>query len=81
MTATNKAVQRVTTREYSVLYRKARPIVVRIAPGDVLEFREKGRRGRWLLAIETAFRHAVQLQARADAAARKAKRRLKSAAL
>lgn len=75
MTATNKTVQRVTTGTYSVLYRHARPIVVRICPGDVLEFREKGRRGRWLLAIDTAFKQAVRLQALAELAERRRKKK------
>lgn len=68
MTRINKPVSRATRESYAVLYAKARPIVVSIRPGDVLEFRELGRRGRWLLSIATAFRHAVELQAWADKA-------------
>jgi hypothetical protein len=58
-------VKRRTKWSYSVLYRTARPIVVAILPGDVLEFREHGRRKRWTLAVDTAFRHAVELASRA----------------
>ena len=71
----NDLVQRVTTREYAVLYRRPRSIVVRIEAGDVLEFREKGRRERWLLPIDTAFKYAVHLHARAEAAQRKIKKK------
>jgi hypothetical protein len=84
MTTTDKPVTRRTRRDYSVLYpsaRDARPVVVTIKPGDILEFREHGRRGRWQLAIDTAFRYAVRLQALAASAekhrlrnARRAKR-------
>jgi hypothetical protein len=52
-----------------VLYvgeRKARQIVVELQPGDVLEFRESGRRDRWQLAIDSAFRYAVRMKALAD---------------
>lgn len=48
MTELNKPVRRRTRRRYSVLYvgdRKARQIVVELQPGDMLEFRELGRRG------------------------------------
>jgi len=75
MTTIAKPVSRRTARPYSVLYAKARPIVVTILPGDVLQFREAGRRAHWHLAIETAFRYAVRLKAFADAAERKAQRR------
>lgn len=68
MTEIKKPVTRKTRMPYSVLYAKARPIVVSIKPGDVLEFREHGRRSRWLLSIDTAFKYAVRLQALHDAA-------------
>lgn len=70
MTTTDKKVTRVTTKSYCVLYvskRKARPIVCTILPNDVLEFREHGRRDRFLLPIEAAFRYAVRCKALADA--------------
>lgn len=65
-----KPVARVTREAYRVLYAsgmKAKPVVVAILPGDVLEFREKGGRNRWLLAIDTAFRYAVRLHALKEA--------------
>lgn len=66
MTTTDKPVQRRTRAVYNILYsgrHNARPVVVKIAAGDVLEFRELGRRRRWLLAVDTAFKYAVRLQA------------------
>lgn len=71
MTRTDKKVTRVTRDQYHVLYasaHKARSIVVSILPGDVLEFREHGRRDKFLLAIDTAFKYAVRLDALAKAA-------------
>ena len=44
MTTTDKPVSRVTRADYRVLYVSPRRIVVRIGPGDVLSFRERGRR-------------------------------------
>lgn len=80
MTTTDKAVKRRTRNEYRVLYPSgstARPVVVAILPGDVLEFREHGRRDRWTLAIDTAFKYAVRVKAFADSneEARKRKER------
>lgn len=78
MTSTDRAVRRKTRERYNVLYcnsRKAREIVVAILPGDVLEFREHGRRCRWYLAIETAFRYAVRIKAFAEAAEKAKKRK------
>ena len=67
MTTTSKPVQRCTELPYSVLYpgrrRKARAIVVRIEKGDILRFREKGRRQWFDLPIETAASIAVQASA------------------
>jgi hypothetical protein len=78
MTTTNKPVRRVTQGSYAVLYAKARPIIVSILPGDVLEFREHGRRGRWYLAIDSAFRQAVRIQALHDAAQKKRERKARA---
>ncbi len=76
MTPLRKPVSRKTADSYSVLYVKARPIVVTMITGDVLEFREHGRRGRWLLAIDTAFKYAVRLKSfHDDAEKRMAKKR------
>ncbi len=76
MTPTDKPVTRRTRQSYSVLYARPRPIVVSILPGDVLEFREHGRRGRWYLAIDSEFRQAVRMKALHDAA-EKARRKAK----
>lgn len=74
MISIKKPTHRVTRQEYSVLYTKPRRIVVTIQPGDVLSFREHGRRARFLLAIDTAFRYAVRLHA-ATEVLHKSKRR------
>ena len=67
MTATDKPVQRVTRDTYMVLFpncrRKARHVVVRIAAGDLLRFREKGRRAWYDLPIAEAFGLAVKCAA------------------
>lgn len=61
MTILTRIVRRKTRHAYSVLYAGAiRPIVVSLEPGDVIVFREAGRRQRWTLAIDYAFRHAVR---------------------
>lgn len=75
MTTTDKPVKRVTRGKYNVLFpsaRKARAIVTRIGLGDVLYFREAGRREWFALNIDTAFRQAVRNKAFA-AAVEKAK--------
>lgn len=63
MTTTDKRVYRVTTQIYVTLYTKPRPIVVGVIRGDLLEFREKGRRARFLLPIDVAFRSAIRRHA------------------
>ena len=74
MTTLTKPISRRTRHSYSTLYRKARPVVVTLLPGDIIEFRESGRRCRWHLAVDTAFKYAVRLKAFFDAAEkRKAK--------
>jgi len=60
MTSTDRPVRRVTRAPYRVLYAEARPVVVQIGPGDVLEFREWGRRQVWRLPIAEAFRLALR---------------------
>ena len=70
MTTTDKPVKRVTRGKFNVLFpsaRKARAIVTRIGLGDVLYFREAGRREWFALAIDTAFRAAVRNKAFRDA--------------
>lgn len=63
MTTTRSKVTRKTVDEYATLYSKARPILVTIAPGDVLEFKELGLRTRYRMSVQTAFRYAIQLAA------------------
>jgi len=63
MTAFNKSVFRRTRGEYSTLYRKPRPIVVGLIPGDLIEFREHGRRECWHLPVDVAFRLAIERSA------------------
>lgn len=67
MTATDKPVQRVTREAYMVLFpncrRKARRVVVRIDAGDLLRFREAGRRRWYDLPIAETFGIAVKCAA------------------
>ena len=67
MTTTNSPVTRVTASPYMVLFptsrKKARPIVVRIDRGDILRFREKGRRQLYDMPIDQAFSIAVKATA------------------
>lgn len=67
MTNFDKPTTRVTTDAYRVLYSgKSREIVVtlkRMGGDDMLEFREKGSRARFLLSVEDAFRSAVKRKA------------------
>ena len=80
MTELLKPVTRRTRTAYSVLYktpRHARQIVVTLQPGDLIEFRERGRRCRWRLPIESAFRYAVRRQAFAEMTARREQARSK----
>jgi len=70
-----RRVSRVTVGEYRVLHvGKPRPIVLTLTPGDVIEFREFRRRERYILAADAAFRYAVGLHARQEAANRKTKK-------
>ena len=67
MTATNKPVKRVTELSYMVLFpncrKKARRVVVRVGKGDLLSFREHGRRTWYDLPIDQAFGLAVKATA------------------
>jgi hypothetical protein len=61
VTSLTKAVRRKTRRSYAVLYlHDARPIVAALEPGDVITFREMGRRQVWSLPIDRMFRQAVR---------------------
>jgi len=75
MTSLTKAVRRVTRHPYTVLYTgEARLIVVSLEPGDVITFREAGRRQTWSLPIDRMFRQAVREVALAQRRERKARR-------
>lgn len=67
MTTTDKTVQRVTRAPYMVLFpnsrARARAILVAIGPGDLLRFREKGRRMWFDLPVEAASGMAVKCAA------------------
>ena len=70
-------VTRRSRQLYCTLYagaRNARSIVVSLREGDLLEFRELGRRGRWHLPVDAAFRYAIRLAALAQARERKGRR-------
>lgn len=75
MTEFDKPVQRRTRGAYSVLYRKAEKIVVRLAPGDLIEFRARGRRHKWTLNADVGFKYAVRLKAFADAAEKRRRKK------
>jgi hypothetical protein len=61
MTSLTKPVRRKTCHPYTVLYAgEARSIVVSLEPGDVITFREAGRRETWSLPIDRMFRQAVR---------------------
>lgn len=75
MTPMQKPVHRVTRGAYRVLYSQPRQIVVTLAPGDLIEFREHGRRQRWALPVDSAFRQAVRNAALAVAREKRARRK------
>jgi hypothetical protein len=62
MTSTEKSVRRVTTGEYRTVFSKTRRVVVKIGPGDILEFRELGRRTRLVLDISDVLNFATNGQ-------------------
>ena len=67
MTPLTKAVRRVTRHAYTVLYTcEARRIVASLEPGDVITFREAGRRQTWSQPIDRMFRQAVRETAQAQ---------------
>ncbi len=79
MTTITKPVIRQTQQTYNVLrVSEDRHIVCSMLPGDVLEFREKGKRGRWTVAIVDAFRAAVRTKAQAEVNAKKTTRYFKA---
>lgn len=77
MTSLEKPVRRKTRGAYSVLYTRPRQIVVSLMPGDFLEFREAGRRAKYMLTIDGAFKIAARKQALEQAAEKKRLRKLR----
>lgn len=75
MTPLTKKVRRKTMAEYRVLYSRPRAIIVTLAPGDILEFREAGCRKSFPVAISRAFSYAVRLHAEAERTKRVAERK------
>ena len=75
MTTLTKPVTRRTRGAYAVLYPRPRQIIVTLAQGDLLEFREAGRRARFPLPIDAAFRQAVRVKAVAEMADRIARKK------
>ncbi len=71
MTSSRRRVLRCTEQPYSCLYCRPRPIVVCI-DGELLRFREKGRRKWFDLPIDSAFRISIRAAARAKAADKRA---------
>lgn len=80
MTPLRKDVRRKTTGQYRVLYSQSREIVVTLKPGDIIEFREAGRRSGFPLAIDTAFRYALKLHSDAAARAKREERKARAKA-
>lgn len=67
-------VRRRTRGSYCVLYTKPRQIVVSLDRGDLITFRESGRRQAWSLNADTAFKYAVRLAAFAAAAQKRSRK-------
>ena len=65
MTRLTKAVKRETCK----VRRRGRPVIVAMEPGDVLAFREKGRRTWYRVSVGACFDLAVKRTALRDAAA------------
>ena len=74
MTSLENSVFRKTRGAYPVLFNQPRQIVVGLEPGDLLTFREAGRRHQWTLPIDSAFKIAVAAKVRADRQEKNAKR-------
>ena len=75
VTKLNKPVVRETRNSYSVLYIKARPVVVALDVGDVITFREKGRRMKFSVPVDSIFRQAVRAHAARVTAEKRARRK------
>jgi len=76
MTTLERTVRRKTRWTYAVLYSgESRAIVVSLEPGDVISFRELGRRASWSLPIDRMFRQAVRESAQAVRREKRARQR------
>lgn len=67
-------VKRRTRGAYSVLYQKPRKIVVSLEQGDLITFRESGRRQKWILNADSAFKYAVRLAAFSEAGRKRSRK-------
>lgn len=78
MTEFDKPVTRRTRGAYCCLY-AGRPerIVVRLAAGDLIQFRASGRRQWFSLPAERAFRQAIRVEAERKASDKLARRNVR----
>lgn len=66
MTLLEKPVHRKTRGAYSVLYARPRQIIVSLMPGDLLQFREAGRRTKYTIPVDLVMKQAVKAAALAE---------------
>jgi hypothetical protein len=64
-------VKRRTRGSYSTLYRQPRQIVASLEQGDLISFRESGRRAKFVLPADAAFCYAIHLAAMQSAREKK----------
>lgn len=62
MTNLEKPVHRKTRGAYSILYTRPEKIVVSLLPGDLLQFRNAGRRVKFTIPVDSVMRYAVRLE-------------------
>lgn len=79
MTTLTKPIHRKTRGAYSTLYARPRQIVISLLPGDLIQFREAGRRQRYQVPVDAMFTQVVRLSVAQQLAekkkARKARRK------
>ena len=75
MTDTTRPVQRLSVDSYRFGSR-ARRIVAKLGPGDILELREHGRRYRVSLPLDWCYRKGVFLRVAAERLAKRSRNRL-----